>query len=178
MFKKILIISGALCLIEIFQSSFLVLFFPTGATPNLLLITLIFFVAMNGLNGALVFVILSGVIVDIFSFSTIGLNVASFVAVSLLTGFFARRLSISQPFWKFFILIFLVGAGSYLNNFAINILQALSGWTFDGRMIFFSADLSKYILTNMGMATLLYWPLKKIVNSQIFLYENRSVVIR
>ena len=134
--------------------------------------------ALNGLSDALVFVILAGVIMDVFSFSALGTNTASFVAISLIVSFFAKRLSVSQPFWKFFILIFLVGTGSYLNDFIVNILRVLSGNTSGMTGIFFSTSLYVNSFVNMSMAILLYWPLKKVMKAGVFSYENRNNIIR
>lgn len=178
MLKKLLIIFSVLYLIGIFQSSFLIFFFPDGLTPNLLLITIIFLVALKGLNNAFVAVLFSGIIMDILSLSRIGSNIISFAVIALGVSFLTKRLSVSQPIWRFFILISLIGGASYLDDLITHGLNLLSGEALNSGLTFFSVEAFKYLLGNILIASIIYRPLKKLITLGILSYEDRRMIIR
>jgi rod shape-determining protein MreD len=178
MFKKILITFAILWLIGIFQSSFLVLFLPSGMTPNLLLIGIVFFISLGGLDNGLIFLILAGIVADIFSQTIFGVNVVSFIFIALVISFLAKRLAVSHSIWKFGTLIFLIVVASYLNEIIINGISNLLGEIPAEKMNFMNKHIWNHIAVNLTIVVLLYSSLEKIVNFVIISYENRNIVIR
>jgi len=178
MFGRFLLICGILYLIGIFQSSFLLFFFPNGVAPNLLLIVLVFLVALGGFTNALTSIVVAGVVMDVLSLSRIGLNVILFIIIGLVVVFLAKRLSVSQSIWRFFILISLVGVASMLSDLMISGWVVFSETTPRGALTVFNLEILKRLISNMGVAILLYKPLKGLINSGMLACKNSSMIIR
>jgi len=154
-------------LLVIMQVSLLPNFFAAQRIPDLVLIVLIFFSTRRGFSEVWGMALMAGILMDIFSFSPLGVNILSFLLVVLVASFLAQRFLVAYSTWKFITLIFLVIVGTAINDFAIVILMKIfsslkniGGSSFP----FFASDLGFKILNNSLIFIVIYWPLKKFEN--------------
>ena len=80
----------------VFQASVLPLGFSSMNIPDLILIMLVSGVAIFGIQSMWTWIIVSGIILDLFSFRIIGTNVVSFMIFSYAVSFFSRRLILGE----------------------------------------------------------------------------------
>lgn len=80
----------------ILQTSIFPLCFSSGNIPDLVLILLISGVAVLGFQSIWIWIIISGIILDLFSFRAVGVNVISFIIFSYAVSFFSRRLILGE----------------------------------------------------------------------------------
>ncbi|MFA6973744.1 MAG: rod shape-determining protein MreD [Parcubacteria group bacterium] len=181
MYKKFAIFA-LLFLLVILQVSALPLFFNARRIPDLVLLVVIFFTVKRGFPAAWKMALLGGFLLDLFSFFPVGVNVLSFVAVSLLINFLAQRFFVTQSNVKFFTLLALVLAGTIVNDVAVSVLMkiflnvekiASTGFPI------LSLELVGKMLSNTLLFVLIYWPLKKLENlKNIYPYGQQMVVRR
>jgi rod shape-determining protein MreD len=164
MAKKIIIFMF-LFLLVILQVSVLSIFFNSRRIPDLVLVVLIFFTMRRGFGEVWKMAVVAGLLVDLFSFFPVGVDIFSFTLVALVTNFLVRRFFVTHPTWKFFILFALIFIGTVVNDVTVSILMKvfLSAEKIENTGFpIFSADLWLKILDNLLLLVLIYWPLKKI----------------
>jgi rod shape-determining protein MreD len=94
--KKKLLIFSIVFLAVILQISVFPVFFSKDNVPDLALIALVSATAVFGFQQTLIWAIISGLVLDIFSFSRIGANIFAFVIFSYAISFFSRRLILGE----------------------------------------------------------------------------------
>lgn len=150
----------------IFQISVLPNFFAAASAPNLVLMLVIFWVAQNGFDEALRRSVLAGFLADLTTFSAIGLHIFSFLAASFGVSFLVKRFLVTHAAWRFFIMLMLIAAGTFLNDFFIAIVLKAATWIksagADGYGIMFSEALALKIFYSLVFFMILYWPLLKL----------------
>jgi rod shape-determining protein MreD len=147
------------------QTSFLPLFFTSQRIPDIVLIVLIFLTVRRGFGEVWKMAILAGILMDIFSFSSVGMDVISFLLAVLISSFLARRFLVAYSNWKFVSLIFFVIVATVINDFTIAILMKafLNVKDILGLGTFFSGiDLWMKIINNSLLLVVIYWPIAKL----------------
>ena len=94
--KKRIFIFLIILLAVFVQTSILPLCFSNGNIPNFVLVLAVSGVAAFGFQLTWIWVIISGFILDIFSFGAVGINVFSFMFFSYAVSFFSRRLILGE----------------------------------------------------------------------------------
>ncbi|MDO8529509.1 MAG: rod shape-determining protein MreD [bacterium] len=94
--KRVIIISLFIITAVIFETSVFPLFFSSGNAPDLVAIFLISATIVFGFRHVWLITIAAGFILDIFSYSRIGVNVIAFIAFCYLASFFSRRLLLEE----------------------------------------------------------------------------------
>lgn len=94
--KKILAILFFVIAAVIFETSVLPLFFSNGNIPNLVAIFLTSATIVFGFRNIWILAALAGFILDIFSYSRVGVNATAFLAFCYLASFFSRRLLLEE----------------------------------------------------------------------------------
>lgn len=125
MFRKV-----AIFLIILAAVSSQVSIFPNFSlfetVPDIVLVAVIIWTVQEGFEKALPRTILSGIILDMFSFWPIGFNVISFVAVSFLIDFLSRRFLISLRAWRILVMSIFVIIGTVAYYFIISSLSFMT----------------------------------------------------
>lgn len=151
----------------VFQISVFPGLFPSGLSPEIVLVLVIFWTARDGFEKSWLRAVLSGFILDLFYSWPVGINAVAFVLVSFGVGFFSRRFIISQKNLGFFVLLLLAAAGSVAHSLALLVLARICEslniagagiflQDFSGRTIFLK------ILINMLLFVIIYWPLSSL----------------
>jgi rod shape-determining protein MreD len=117
--KKRLFIFLIIILAVIFQSSIFPLCFSLRNIPDLVLVLLISGVAVLGFRSIWIWIIISGIILDLFSFRTVGINVVSFIIFSYAVSFFSRRLILGEKIGGILVSGIFVVFMTFFNNFWI-----------------------------------------------------------
>lgn len=105
--KKILAVLFFVIAAVIFETSILPLFFSKGTVPSLVAILLISATIVFGFRTMWMLAALAGFILDIFSYSRVGVNAAAFLVFCYLASFFSRRLLLEEKLEG-------IAAGSFL----------------------------------------------------------------
>ena len=160
-----------------FQGSFLSHFFSPEHVPDLVLIIVIFAAAKTDFFKILIWVILSGIALDMFYFAPLGLNVFSFVAVAFVSNFLARRILAAQGAWRFLTMFGLIVIGTFLNDWIMAAFEEIiSRSNFHYSLgLLFGKDIFIKVLFNLIIFCLIYWPLKKISDYFNFYYSRTRV---
>jgi rod shape-determining protein MreD len=148
--KKSSIILAVIILMVILQVSVLPLYFSKGNIPDLALVFIISGVSVFGFNAAWLWAIAAGFILDIFSFSRVGVNVFSFMFFSYSTSFFSRRLILGEKISGIAVGGFFIALATFLNSVWINFAE--SGLKFQELIkinFVFSADTGWKIIFNL-----------------------------
>lgn len=151
----------------VFQISVFPGLFPSGLSPEALLILVIFWTAREGFEKTWPKAVFSGFVLDLFYSWPAGINAIAFILVSFGIGFFSRRFMISQKNLGFFVLLLLAAAGSVAHSLVLLVLGKICGslniagagiflQDFSGRIIFLK------ILINMLLFVIIYWPLSSL----------------
>jgi len=175
--KKILTFAF-LFLIVIFQVSFLANFFPAQVVPDLALVILIFLAARRGFAESWKMAVVAGVVMDIFSFYPLGVNVIALMIVVLAVTFLARIFLVTHLAWRFLMLICLVMVGTILNELSLLVLEKfmLNLQKIDSyKMSWVNLNFGLKILYNSLIFSLAYWPLKKYERWKDF-YSQREIL--
>lgn len=168
-----------LFLTVILQVSFLPNFFPAHATPDLVLIVLIFLAARRGFGETWRLAVGAGLILDIFLSYPIGANVLAFSLVALVTSYLAKRFLVTPAFLRFFILLLLIIIGTAAYDLALAAIMKifLSLQNAGGSAApLFSFEIWGKIISNAGMFLLAYWPLRKY--EKIKNYYGQRVILQ
>ena len=153
--------------------------FPSGLTPEIILIMIIFWTTQDGFEKTWPKSIIAGFILDLSYSWPIGFDIISLAAVSYGTGYLTKRFLVSQKNLGFVIALLLVAAGTYANNLILLLLfkiyndldanhisnLALSAWD---RRIFLR------IAINLAMFIIIYWPLARL-NKFLSFYGKNSM---
>jgi rod shape-determining protein MreD len=139
--KKRIFIFLIIILAVIFQASIFSVFFSAKNISDLLLIFVVSSVAVFGFQSIWIWVIISGIILDLFSFRIVGTNVISFMLFSYAVSFFSRRLILGEKTGGILISGIFVMAVTFFQNSWIQLANfnfelkrvwevlAFSGWS-------------------------------------------------
>lgn len=122
--KKNIFIFLIIILAVIFQTSILSLCFSEKNIPDVVLITLISVISVFGFQYSWIWVIISGIILDIFSFVALGSNVFSFIFFSYSASFFSRRIVLGEKSEGIIIGIIFVSLATFFHNLWIQLISA------------------------------------------------------
>ncbi len=112
----------------ILQSAVFSNVFFLGTGPNILLLSIIFWVSREGFEKALGKIILVGFVLDLASFHPVGMNIFSFVAVAFLVSFFSKRFLVASSSWYMPVLFFLIVLSALANELLLAGLFQLAGY--------------------------------------------------
>lgn len=119
--KKIILTLAIIILAVILETSVLPLCFSEGSVPDLTLILLVSGIAVFGFQAVWIWGIIAGFILDIFSFSKIGVNIFSFAISTYSVSFFSRRLVFGEKMGGIFSSAIFVVLMTIFNNAWINL---------------------------------------------------------
>jgi rod shape-determining protein MreD len=122
--KKNFFIFLIIILAVIFQTSILPLCFSEKNIPDFVLTAMVSVVAVFGFQSTWIWVIISGIVLDLFSFSAPGLNVFSFMFFSYATSFFSRRLILGEKAGGILVGTIFVSLMTFFHNFWIQLANA------------------------------------------------------
>lgn len=153
-------------LLAIFQDSFLSNFFSDCSVPDIILVIMIVWFSQRNLEKKWFRMIWAGFFLDILSGELIGLNIFSFLIITLAISFLSERFFANQKkesLFEFFVLFIFVILGTVLNNLIVEI----GIWRTPGNIfyVFNLMGIKKIgmkILYNFIFLILIYWPIKKI----------------
>jgi hypothetical protein len=149
-----------------FQTAWLPNFFPSGAVPSLSVALVVFYTFRFGFEKIWIKIFFFGIVFDLLNFSWLGLNSLALIMVAFVSSFLSRRFLVIHANWRFFILVFLVLAGTVTNEIVLfGIPVAVRQFWGKNGALFFSLnyqDLVKKTLGNLAIIFILYWPLIKL----------------
>jgi len=161
-------------LLAIFQVFFIGKIFPSYLAPNLVLLFVVFWTLKAGFEKTLKIAIFSGIILDIFYFWPIGINVLILTVVSFFVRFLGRRFLVGDFLFRFLWLSVAVSGAVILNEFLSQVI--FSGWAFFQKEIpfqfHFSWQIGLEIIFHLLTFAIIYWPLQKI-EALVSLYGRR-----
>lgn len=161
-------------LLALFQVFFLSKIFPMHLVPNLILLFVVFWTLKAGFEKTLKIAIFSGIILDIFYFWPIGINVLILVTVSFFARFLGRRFLVGDFFFRSLWLMVAVSGAVILNEFLTQLI--FSGLAFFQKGIPFQFSFGwrivLEIIFHLLTFAIIYWPLQKI-EALISLYGRR-----
>lgn len=152
----------------LFQVSVLPNFFSPGTVPELAMILIIIWTVNNGYERTIWRAITAGLLLDLFYFWPIGVNIFAAVIISYATDYLSDRFVIVQKTWKFLFLVAAV-AGATIVNAAwgniIGLIFKMSGRE-PGFLIarFWDARLLIKIIIDIIILFIVYWPIRKLEN--------------
>ena len=85
--------------------------------PNIMLLLVIFWTTQIGFERAFIRNILAGFILDLATFSIIGMNVASFIFLTFFISFISKRFLVAERNWRVFIFFITLIFATLINNF-------------------------------------------------------------
>lgn len=95
-------------LFVLFQYSFLNLLFPKDIVPSVISVFVVSYVAILGFEKSWKWVVVLGVLVDLFTFSVVGKNVIIFVLLAYLVSLISRRFLLEKHEWRMLVIFFIV----------------------------------------------------------------------
>ena len=158
-----------------FQVFFLSNFFPNETAPSLIILIIIFLTIKVGFEKTLKVVIFSGIILDIFYFWPIGVNVVSLVIISFATGYLAKRFLVADFFSRVFWVIVIIAVATIINEALVFLIfEALAFLQKTNNIqVVFNLSIWKEILFNIILFSIIFWPIKKIT-SFLSLYNRKT----
>lgn len=151
-------------LAAILETSLLPNFFPKNIAPNVVLVIIIIWLSRKKFEQLWVWLILAGFILDILTFSPIGINAVSFLIIAFGIGFAAKRFFVIQSTKSFFAIAALISGATLINYTLVNLLLGLTGYFSGHKAISFSEiflfqNLFFQILGNLIIFSIIYWPI-------------------
>lgn len=160
------------------QASFFPNILPAGMTPDIVLILIIIWTAWEGFEKVLWRSIFSGLILDmIYSWPT-GVSIISLIVISYLIDYLAKRFLVFQKAWRLLVIILFIILGTLFNLAIITILiksfSFLKHEQISYPVISSPGFVTLKILSNLIIAAVVYWPLRKIEKTVSF-YNQRTL---
>jgi rod shape-determining protein MreD len=178
MFREI-ILWLIIFLAVIFQISVFPNFFPSGTSPEIILILVIFWSTRDGFKKNWKKAIAAGLILDLFYFQPVGTNVITLVLAAYAAGFISRRFLILQKTSGFFIILAIIAGGTFFNNLIMEILlkirvvqEVLKIGVFAPKI--WNITIFMRIAVNLFSFAIIYWPLSNLEKFLSF-YKKRSM---
>jgi len=167
--KKLLTIIF-LFLLVVFQSSVFSNFFSIGRIPNLALIVIIFWSTRMGFKKTWKYAFGAGIFSDIFYFYPLGVNVFSFLLISFISNFLAKRFLTVNLLRKFFILILIVGGVFLYDLLNLFSMEIFAFWNKMEKISFNIISISELwkIFWSLLVFFIFYFPLKKFEKTVLF----------
>jgi len=122
--KKNIFIFLSIILAVIIQTSILPFCFSEKNIPDVILIVLISVISVFGFQYTWIWVIISGIILDIISFFVVGSNVFSFIFFSYVASFFSRRIVLGEKSGGIIVGIIFVSFVTFFHNLWIHLISA------------------------------------------------------
>jgi len=165
MFQKtsVFIIILFLVLLEV---SFLPYLFSDFA-PDLVLILIIFLSAREGFNKIWPIAVTAGILVDLFFFQTIGMQVIIYSLIAFGVGSLAKRFLVEHKLWGIFTILFLVVMGTIINSLALDFREKV----FSGEYFLYKS------LVNAAAFITLYVPMRKL-EKMLGRYREPKLIIK
>lgn len=159
--KRFFLILICVLVLVVFQTSFLAPWFSGYFCPDALLVFLMAGSVIFGFNSVWKTAILSGLLMDLFTYSRIGSHVILFVLAAYAISFISRRLSVSDRGLGLVGALFWIALATWFENWGLVFLE---NW--GNQRFFISAELLRSFafsaLVNVGFFFLGYKYLKKI----------------
>jgi len=154
----------------IFQLAVFSNFFFWNVGPNILLLLVIFWTVQEGFEKAFSKNILAGIVLDLATFSVVGMNVASLSLVAFFISYLSKRFLVVARNWRVFILILTIIFSTLANNLFLNSLYLIASYfgkvaIGSAQVPFFSVILMKETALNILFFPSVYFLLKKIERS-------------
>ncbi|HPN96911.1 MAG TPA: rod shape-determining protein MreD [Candidatus Moranbacteria bacterium] len=174
MFNKAVIFS-LIFIAVILQSSFLPIFFPPETIPDLALILIIIWTIRNGFEKTVGRSILAGFMLDLVYFWPVGISIITFVTISFITSFLAKRFLISQRSWRLFIIVCFVVLGTLINQTILVVFAKILTYLKEETLFspFFGISSFFKIVSNIVLLFIIYLPIKKI-ESFLDMYTQKA----
>jgi rod shape-determining protein MreD len=178
MFGKIItflvIVFAAVLQISLFPN-----IFPSGLAPELVLLVVIFWVAHDGYDKTWAKAILAGFVLDIFYFWPIGTNIIAISIAAFGISYLTKRFAVSYKNLGFFVMLTIVLAGTLANDLVLNFLTMAYNHFETIKIQYFVSNIWNdriilRIITNLGLFTLIYWPLLTLGKFLSF-YDKKSM---
>ena len=178
MFERIIIFL-VIILAAVLQISFFPNIFPSGSAPEAVLLLIIFWVSQNGYEKNWKRAIFAGIILDVFYFWPIGVNIMAISLTAFGIGYLTRRFSVSHKNLGFFVMLVIVIAGVIANNLFLSFFAAIYNHLEPNRinyplLDFWNNKMIFRMLTNLMLFTLIYWPLLTLEKFLSF-YDKKSM---
>ncbi len=153
----------AIFVVAALQTSFLPRFFSSENIPDLLLIIVIFAAMRVDFFKILIWIVLSGIILDMSYFAPLGLNVFVFVLVAFVSSFLSRKILVTHGIWKFLTIFGIIIIGTILNDWILAIFGVIISKSnlHYNVSLFLGKDIFLKLLFNLIIFSLIYWPLTK-----------------
>lgn len=150
----------------IFQVSLIPNFFSSGASPDLLIILLVFFTAEAGFARTWKWALFLGVVVDIIFFTLPGASAITFLFIAYATELIVKKFLSGQKLWKAFVLAIIAALASMFDGSLTFFLTKIANYFYTTGYgeHFFVTIIAKNALYNFILAFIIYWPFKKIKN--------------
>lgn len=177
MFQKIAI-SMVIFLAAMFQVSVFPNIFPSGLSPEILLVLVVFWVSKSGFEKNIFRIILSGAALDFFYLWPAGINIIALSFTAFLTGSLAKRFLVSQRALNFFMIVVFVVVGTLVNHITLSFLVKFMDFIHpykEGIMIssVWGKEFLARPLINAAFFATIYWPLMKM--EKIMSFYDRSL---
>jgi len=121
--KKNISIFLAIILVVILQTSILPLCFSEKIIPDLVLVALVSWVSVFGFQYVWIWAIISGIVLDLFSFTAVGSNVFSFIFFSYCTSFFSKRLILGEKIGGILVGVFFISLATFFHNLWMQLIS-------------------------------------------------------
>lgn len=152
----------------LFQVSVLPNFFSPGTVPELALILIIIWTVNNGFESTLWRTITAGLLLDLFYFWPIGVNIFAAMVISYATDYLSGRFVIAQKTRKLLFLAAAVAGAAIVNAAWLNIIGLVFKLSVrePGFMIvrFWDARLLLKIIIDIALLVVIYWPIRTLEN--------------
>jgi len=142
-------------------------FFPNivaqGASPNLILVIIIFWATRLSFDKIWPWAALAGLMSDLAYFWPVGISIASFVFIAYGANYLARRFLVAQNPSRFFILAGILILGSVFNDFLTSmLLKIFSHEAVNFKILFFNAKFGIKILYDLLLFAIIYIPFLRL----------------
>jgi len=153
-------------LLAFFQNSFFLNFFSDSFVPDIILVIMIVWFSQRNLQKKWFRMVWAGFFLDMLSGGLVGLNIFSFLMITLMVSFLSERFFANQKndsLSEFFVLSIFVILGTVLNSLITEIgiwgMQKNLLYTFNFIGI---KKIGLKIFYNFIFLILIYWPIKRI----------------
>ena len=157
------------------QTGFIIPYFKSGTIPSILVVTAVYFTYSYGFENVWKWVFMTGIFVDLLTFSWLGVNALALIMVAAVSSMLSKRFMILHYQWRILIITVLMIFGTLVNEIILTF--------FPNFFMFLKAEptynqvfswhwLWLKIIYNLLFFTVLFWPFKKIEKIVIFYGEQ------
>jgi rod shape-determining protein MreD len=131
--------------------------FSSRIAPDILLIIIIIWSAQKYFENVWAWSLVSGLILDLMTFRTIGTEALVFLAISSGVEFLTKRFFFAQRSRAFFMIAFFILGGTIINYAYLGLISREGGLGFSN--LFFK------IISNLAAYPFIYWLMVKLKNT-------------